>query len=385
VSESPLAAIQGRCDPRFERLREAFAANFEVHGELGAALAVVVEGELLVDLWAGWSDAARTRRWASDTLVNVYSAGKPMPVICLLALLERGELALEAPVARYWPEFAAAGKEEVTVRMLLSHRAGLPAIRRELPEFAMYDWELMTSELAAEEPWWEPDSGHGYHVNTYGFLVGELVRRLAGASVGACFDEIVARPLDVDLYFGLPASEEGRVAEFVFAGADAAAATEEFSSASTPTMVARAYVNPPGLSGFGLINSPAWRRAEMPSSNGHGTARALARIYGELALGGGQVLLRPETIALASREFATGRDLVLARPSRFGLGFQLTQPERPLGPSGRSFGHFGAGGAVGFADPDRGIGFAYVSNQLKGPRWQNPRNRGVIDALYSSA
>src|SRR3989441_13117541 len=176
--------INGSVEPGFERVREALANSFREHGEVGASLAVVVDGKPKVDSWAGWMDRARTRPWQRDTLVDVFSVGKAMAALSLLILVERGQVDLEAPVARYWPEFAARGKSDVTVRMLLCHRAGLPAIRRALPRLAMYDWELMTSALAAEEPWWEPGRTHGYHVNTFGFLIGEIVRRVSGESIG---------------------------------------------------------------------------------------------------------------------------------------------------------------------------------------------------------
>ncbi len=378
---STVPAIEGSCEQRFARLREAFASNFELHDELGAGLAVTIDGRLLVDLWAGWADEERTQQWRTDTLVNVYSVGKAMAALCLLVLIENDEVELDRPAAAYWPEFAAAGKGEITVRMLLAHRAALPALREPLPDLAMYDWELMTSTLAAETPWWQPGSAHGYHVNTFGFLIGELIRRVSGEAFGAFFTRTVAAPLDADFHFGLDAAEEGRVADFVFADP-----TPVFSAAQTPTMVSRAYMNPPGFSGLGTVNSPAWRAAEMPSSNGHATARAVARIYSALACEGavdGVRVLAPETVALAGREVSGGHDLVLDRPSRFGLGFQLTQPERPLGPNPRSFGHFGAGGSLGFADPDERLAFGYVANQVRGPRWQNPRNRALISALYA--
>jgi CubicO group peptidase (beta-lactamase class C family) len=238
----------------------------------------------------------------------------------------------------------------------------------------MYDWDLMTSALAAEEPWWAPGTGHGYHTNTFGFLVGELVRRVTGESVGRFFRREVAETLRADFWFGLPDSEDDRVAEFVFPDA-----LPPFQAA--PLMVQRAYMNPPGVSGLGTVNTRAWRAAEMPSTNGHATARAVAGIYAALLAG---ELLACGTLTEAVREVSSGPDLVLGRPSRFGLGFQLTQPERPLGPGQRGFGHFGAGGSLGFADPDAGLAFAYTPNQGEGPRWQNPRNRGLIRAVYES-
>jgi CubicO group peptidase (beta-lactamase class C family) len=266
--------------------------------------------------------------------------------------------------------------------MLLGHRAGLPAIRRELPDDAMYDWELMTSALAAEQPWWEPGTAHGYHTNTYGFLVGELVRRVGGERVERAFERTVARPLGADFHFGLPASQDPRVAEFAFPDAPPQSMADPDT---VPLIVRRAYFNPPGLSGLGTVNTRAWRGAVMPSTNGHATARAVARIYSSLACGGaidGVRILEAETIVEAIREVSSGPDQVLTRPSRFGLGFQLTMPQRPLGPHEGAFGHFGAGGSLAFADPEARLAFAYTPNQGEGPRWQNPRNRGLIEALY---
>ena len=380
VTDAP--EIHGHCDRRFDALRSALARNFSEHGEVGAALAVSLEGTPVVDLWAGWADRARSRPWDRNTLVNVFSVGKPIAALCLLVLYERELLDLDDRVAQHWPEFAAEGKGELTVRLLLGHRAGLPGIRHALPRSAMYDWRLMTSSLAAERPWWEPGERHGYHVNTFGFLVGELVRRIGGERIGAFLRREIAGPLDADFHFGIGAGEERRVAEFLFP--DVAPA---FIGANATAMVRDVYLNPPGISGLGTVNTRAWRAAEMPSTNGHATARAVARIYSALACGGtldGVRVLAPETVELAAREVSSGLDVVLDRPSRFGLGFQLTQPERPLGPNPRSFGHFGAGGSLGFADPDHALAFAYTTSQGEGPRWQNPRNRGLLDALYES-
>ncbi len=375
--------ICGSCDERFSGVRSALAANFRDHGEVGAAVAITLEGRLVVDLWAGWADRARTRPWQRDTLVDVFSVGKAMAALSLLILVERQQVDVEAPVARYWPEFAARGKSEVTVRMLLCHRAGLPAIRRLLPRFAMYDWELMTSALAEEEPWWEPGRTHGYHVNTFGFLVGEIVRRVSGESIGAFFRREVAGPLDADFHFGIGPEHDERIADYLFGGAPPEFVDDD---EERQLLLRRVYLNPPGLSGIGTVNTRAWRAAEMPSTNGHASARAVARIYGALACGGavdGIRLLGTETIEHAIAEASAGPDLVLRRPSRFGLGFQLTQPERPLGTNPRSFGHFGAGGSLGFADPDARLAFAYTMNQA-GPRWQNPCNRALSDAVYAS-
>ena len=372
--------LAGTCDARFAPVRDALAENFATRGELGAAVTIAVDGRLVVDLWGGWMDVARTRPWQRDTLVDVFSVGKAMAAICVLRLAERGLLDLDDPVARHWPEFAHAGKERVTVRMLLSHRAGLPAVRAELHERAMYDWELMTRALAQEEPWWEPDATHGYHVNTFGFLVGEVARRVSGETIGALTRREVALPLGADFHIGLAAEDDARVAEYSFGTeSDEDSGAPRSDDAERQFLLGRVYLNPPGLSGIGTVNTREWRAAEIPSANGHASARAVARIYGAL-LGGG--LLGADMLAHAIAEHSAGTDFVLGRPSRFGLGFQLTQPERPLGPNPRTFGHFGAGGSLGFADADAGVAFGSLLNR-SGPRWQNPRNRALVDALYT--
>jgi CubicO group peptidase (beta-lactamase class C family) len=266
--------------------------------------------------------------------------------------------------------------------MLLSHQAGLPAVRELLADDAMYDWETMTGALAAERPWWEPGTTHGYHVNTFGFLAGELVRRVSGRPVGEFFAEEVAGPLGADFRFGVAPGDEARVADFQFTQetlAERDAPPAEIDP-ERRELLARAYFNPPGAGGInGYVNSPGWRAAVMPSTNGHATARGVASIYGALAAGSGP--LAEDVLAQAIAVASSGPDRVLGRVSRFGLGFQLTHPDRPLGHGPRSFGHFGAGGSLGFADPDARLGFGYTMNR-GGPRWQNPRNRVLVDALY---
>ncbi len=381
--------IHGSCDPRFAGVREALAGNFRDRGEIGAAVAVSVEGRPVVEIWAGWADPKRRRPWRRDTLVDVFSVGKAMAATCLLILVEEGRIDLDEPVARHWPEFAAAGKEAITPRMILGHRAGLPGIRRPLPELAMYEWGTMTSALAAEEPWWEPGRAHGYHVNTFGFMVGELVRRAGGSGLGELFRRRIAAPLGADFHFGIGPEEDARVAEFLFEVEPPPAADPPPGGAvegGREALFRSVYLNPPGISGLGTVNTRAWRAAVMPSTNGHATATGIARIYSALACGGaidGVRLLDPGTIAAATHEESCGPDFVLGRPSRFGLGFQLTQPERPLGPGERGFGHFGAGGSLGFADPEAGLAFGYTMNRA-GVSWQNPRNRALIDAVYAS-
>lgn len=363
--------IHGSCDARFAPLREALAENLASRGEVGAAVAAIVDGRPVVDLWAGCADQARTRPWTQDTVVNVFSVGKAFAAICLLRLVDAGRVGLDDPVGLHWPGFTA----DTTIEQVLSHRSGLAAIARPLPADALYDWELMTGALAEQEPWWPPGTAHGYHVHTFGFLVGEIVRRVTGAPVGEVLARTIAEPLGAEIGFGLPPARRGRCAEYDFG---------EVFTEMPPTpeppwdLTTAAYFNPPGATGLRHVNTAAWMDATIPSANAHATARGIARVYAGLP-----GLLGTATLAAATAEHASGNDLVLGRPSRFGLGFQLTQPERPLGPGPHGFGHFGAGGSVGFADPDAGVAFAYVTNR-GGPRWQSPRSRALIDALYES-
>ncbi len=383
--------IGGWCDPAFRAVSEEFAANFAERGELGAAVSVAVGGTVVAELWGGLRDPERREPWTRDTLINVFSVGKGMLAACLARVAGLGELDPDARVTRYWPEFGAAGKDRVTVRELLSHQAGLPALHARQRAGCMLDWEFMTRALAAEEPWWPPGTGHGYHVNTFGFLGGEVLRRITGQTPGAFLRARLAGPLGADLHIGLPRAEHGRVAEFHWpAGpADAGAADAgEAGASSVPDtrMAMSAYFNPPDFSGFGVVNTAAWRSAEIPSANAHATAAGITRLYSALAAGGtidGVRVIDSGALAAATREQVYGDDLVLRRPSRFGLGFQLTHPEREFGRGPRCFGHFGAGGSVGFCDPDAGLAFGYVTNQM-GPRWRNPRNRALIDACYAS-
>lgn len=366
-------------------MRDAFAENFASRDEVGAAICAAIDGEVVVDLWGGHADGARTRRWKPKTLVDIFSIGKGLTALCAARLVGEGRLDPDARVARYWPEFAAGGKGDVTLRQLLSHQAGLPAVRRRLPPGAMLDHNLMASALAEQEPWWEPGSAHGYHTNTFGYLVGELVRRTDGRTLGTLLREEICEPLGADVHIGLPASEDDRVADFLWPG-EPPPEEEPEGLSDEELMEFNGYFNPSGLSGGGVLNTREWRAAEIPSTNGHGTARGVARVYAALAAGGltdGVEVVDPEALVAATSEEVYGDDLILKRPTRFGLGFQLTQPERPLGPNAGAFGHFGAGGSVGFCDPAAGLAFGYVMNQM-GPRWQNPRNRALIEAVYAS-
>lgn len=391
MTETPIAGI---CDARFQRVRDEFVRNFVERGDAGAAVAVTIDGVPVVDLWGGRRDRAGSLPWERDTIVPVWSLGKAVTAVCLLRLVDRGLVDLDAPVARYWPEFAQAGKAALPVRFLLSHQAGLPAVRRPLPPGAnILSWETMTAALAAQEPWWPPGTRFGYHVNTIGFLIGEVLRRVDGRGIGAFIREELAGPFDIDFLIGFGPEHDARVAEWMpYRAAPGEEAQRPWLERDPATLdgvdLARilAYRNPPPLPDAGP-NTRVWRAAEFPSTNPHANARALARLFGGLACDGlldGQPILSPPTIARATTIESDGEDAILGRPNRFGLGFQLTIPGvRPLGPGARAFGHYGNGAVLGFADPDARLGFGYVCNRA-GRSWRDPRNIALIDAVYAS-
>ncbi len=373
------APISGHCDTRFGAVREEFGRNFAERGEVGAALCILIEGRAVVDLAGGWTDGAARTPWRADTLVNFYSVGKAFVALLALQLVDAGLIGLDDPIATVWPEFAALGKEAATLRHALCHRAGVPAIRAPLTNEDLWRWERMTGALAATEPWWEPGTRHAYHTNTYGHLIGEVVRRVSGEP---CARRLagVAGPLDADVYVGVPASERRRCADILFR-----APIPDHPPGEALTGDARmemlSYFNPPGYSSMGVVNTAEWRAAEVPSTNGHGSARGVARLYG--ALLETNRLLSPDLLAEATSPQSQGFCPILHEDVTFGLGFKPTVPRRPFGPNPRSFGHFGTGGAVGFADPDAAVAFGYVMNDVI-PRWQSTRNRSLIDALYDA-
>lgn len=387
------AIVDGDCEPAFERVRDALAEVLASGFEIGAALAVYVDGDAVVDLWGGHADAARSRPWQRDTIVNLYSVGKAISAVCALRLVDAGLLSLDAPVARYWPEFAQASKARLPVRHLLTHQAALPAIARPLPSGSWSSWTTITEALAAQVPWWEPGAGHGYHVNTQGFLIGEVVRRITGQTLGAYLRDSITRPAGIDFFVGFGPELDARCADVLpippspeTAELQRRLSVDVSGLSGLPLMRVNAYRNPPEISGTAVVNTRSWRAAEVPSTNGHGNARAVARLYSALAGHGeldGVHVLSPEIIARASVEQVYGDDIVLQRPTRFGLGFQLTMAERRLGPNPRAFGHFGAGGSLGFADPDAHVAFGYVMNQARGG-WQHKHVRHFIDLVYAA-
>ncbi len=386
--------IHGLCKPGYERVREAFARNFEEHGEVGAALSLVVDSETVVDLWGGHADGALTRPWEEDTIVNTFSTTKGVTTVCALRLIEQGKLDVDAPVATYWPEFAAGGKEDITVRQLISHRAGLPGIDAMLPVEKAYEWEPLSEALAVQKPHWEPGSKFGYHAITFGALVGEVIRRISGKSVGTFWREEIAEPFGIDFHLGFGEELDDRCATMI------PAPLPDLSEVDHP--LAKAMLDPTSLTFKAFMitplmmvnplymNSREWRAAEVPAANGHGSARALARLYGALATGGtldGASVLKQETIELATQTQSQGEDAILLFPMRFGLGFLLDIPEFQISPNGTVFGHAGMGGSFGFADPEAKYGVGYVMNKMMLPDPENredPRWRGMFDAIYES-
>jgi CubicO group peptidase (beta-lactamase class C family) len=386
--------IQGEVAGGYERVRDAFAENFEKHGEIGAAFTLYRRGEKVVDIWGGVADENTGRPWAEDSLQLVFSTTKGATAICANLLAQRGDLDVDAPVVKYWPEFGAEGKENIPVRWLLSHRAGLPVIDDPpSPEEALA-WDPIIKLLEQQRPVWEPGTAHGYHALTYGWLVGEVVRRISGKSLGTFFAEEVAGPLGLDFWIGLPASQEGRVSPLIQSGFGVADVNIDLEALPKEIReIAEAFTNPDSLVNRALFvtkpplefNSPEVHAAEIPAANGITDARSLARMYaGQVGKGvDGVRLFTDETVAKATTEQSNGPDKVLFAPTRFGLGFFLDSAFAPLG-GPNSFGHAGAGGSLGFADPDADIGFGYVMNKMLQGLAGDPRTLGLIKAVYAS-
>ena len=373
---------QGYCDERFSSVRDAFLKNFENGLELGASLAVTVNGKFVVDIWGGYMDEAKTRPWEKDTIVNVYSTTKAMTALCTLMLVDRGLLDLDAPAAAYWPEFAQAGKEKILVRHFLSHTAGLAGFEKKIPPEALYDWDRIVGLLAEQEPWWEPGTQSGYHGLTFGYLLGELIRRVTGQTVGAFFREEVAEPLGADFHIGLSEEHDSRVAELI----PPPELEPPDVAMSELQATIREKMDNPSMDAL-LSRDRAWRAAEIPAANGHGNARSVARVAALMACGGeldGVRLLSMSTLEKAIEEQAYGPDLVLIMPIRFGLGFGLTSKEVPLGPNPRAFFWGGWGGSLIAMDLDAKVSMAYVMNKMGSTTTGDTRVAGPIMALYAS-
>jgi CubicO group peptidase (beta-lactamase class C family) len=378
--------VEGRCSSRFAEVGEEFERGFAERGEVGASLCVTVDGETVVDLWGGIADLATGRPWAEDTLITVWSSTKGATALCAHLLVDAGELDLDAPVTRYWPEFGKAGKADVPVRMLLNHQVGLPALREFLPVGSYADWDLMVDALAAEEPFWEPGTRHGYHALTFGWLVGEVIRRISGQSLGRFFAERVAEPLGLDFWIGLPEEHEPRVAVAIPAIPEPDEPLPPFYEAALTQPQ-----SPPGLvllNNGGLMGDPNSRQirtAQLGAVGGVTDARGLAGMYRPLATGGAP-LVHPESIARMGAVASAGTDAVMLATSRFSLGFFKTVGE--LGANGScalgedAFGHPGMGGSIGFADPMCGLSFGYAMNRHGLGTLLNRRGQPLVDATY---
>lgn len=389
--------IHGECDEGFGAVRDAFTANFERNGDVGAAFALYHRGRKVVDLWGGVADPDTGRPWEHDTLQLVFSTTKGATAVCAHLLAERGQLDLDAPVTTYWPEFGAAGKGDIPVRWLLSHRAGLPVVDGTPTRDDLLGWGPIVQRLADQAPLWEPGTAHGYHALTYGWLVGEVVRRVSGRSVGRFFTEEVAGPLGLEFWIGLPPEHQQRVSRLVALPwatvLDMDIDTIDLSHLpEIVQQIARSYLDPESITNRALHitkpplewNDPEVHAAEIPAASGIADARSLARMYAACV---GEVdgirLLSPGTVTTAIEEQSSGRDNVLLVPTRFGLGFFLPSPFATMG-GPRSFGHAGAGGSLGFADPDSEIGFGYVMNKMQQNLGGDPRTLTLIDAVEKS-
>jgi CubicO group peptidase (beta-lactamase class C family) len=375
--------IQGSVERGLDAVRDAFAENFERHHEVGAACCIYREGRKVVDLWGGVKQPGGDEPYTADTPQLVFSTTKGIAAIAAHILAEEGRLDFDAPVVRYWPEFGAAGKEDIPVRWLFSHKAGLAALDRPIVLDDIVRWTPAVEALAAQRPLWEPGSAHGYHTYTYGWLAGEVIRRITATTAGRFVADRITGPLGAEFWIGLPESENARVAPIVPASPPAAGAE--------PDPLTRRMLDPTSISLRSFAMMPAaefdgfaFRSSEQPAATGIGTARALARIYAAcIGSVDGVRLLEPETIAAATVTQARGDDLVLTYETRYGTGFQLPFPFRPMAGDG-SFGHYGSGGSVGFANPRLGVSFAYVMNRM-GPVWGvDPRSNALVEALLGS-
>ncbi|MFZ3570032.1 serine hydrolase domain-containing protein [Streptomyces sp. BH097] len=379
-------AVNGTTAPGFEGVRTAFGENFTARGERGAALVVYRDGRRIIDLYAGTRDVDGDAAWQPDTAQILRSGTKGIAAAALLLLHQRGELDLDAPVGSYWPEFKAHGKEDARVRDVLAHRVGVPALDRPLTVAEAADQDLAAAAVAAQEPFWAPGTAHGYHAQTYSWLTAELVRRVSGRSIGEYVAEEIAGPAGADLWIGLPDAQAHRVGRV-----GPVEPPPTGGPRSRPKRaIAEAYANPDSLTSraFGTIapaadeNDPAYRAAQLPGSNGIGTAEGLARFYASLIgeVADGTRLFTPETTQLARAEASSGPDRTLIAPSRFGLGYMLHGIASPL-LSPNSFGHPGRGGALGFADPETGIAFGYVTNGMQKGVTADPRAQALVRAV----
>lgn len=372
--------IHGFCDDRFAAVRDVFEANFAERGDVGASFAATVDGEYVVDIWAGHADAAKTRPWQEDTIVNVYSTTKTMTFLSALMLADRGLLDFHAPVTEYWPEYGQNGKEKTEVRHFLSHSAGVPGFDPTLSAAQLYDWDHCVANLAAQAPWWEPGSKSGYHAITQGYLIGELVRRITGKSMGTFFAEEIAQPLGADFHIGVNLTDLDRVAQMIASDVGDGATPPAPDANSIPARVF-------GSTDLGgdAVNSSGWRQAEIPAANGHGNARSVVRAQTALANGGsafGVNLLSDAGCRRMLEEQTNGPDAVLMMPIRFGMGYAFPNAFMPMSPSESGMFWGGAGGSTIIVDQEHRVCFSYVMNQMVAAITGDQRGGRLGSAFY---
>jgi CubicO group peptidase (beta-lactamase class C family) len=377
-----VADVQGSCDDRFTGVREELDRQLDIQEELGGAIAVDLDGETVVDLWGGSRDFTGATPWTADTLVNVWSTTKTATALAVLTLAERGQLDLDAPVCRYWPEFAAAGKEGVLVRHLMSHTSGVSGWDAPVAVEDMYDWEPATSRLAAQAPWWEPGSASGYHALDFGHLLGEVVRRVDGRMLKDFVAEELAGPLGADFTIGAPEAEWGRIAPVI----PPPPLPIDFAAMDPASPLMRTFTGPPVEAG--AANTEGWRRADIGAANGHATARGVRDLLRVVSLGGeagGVRLLSEATIGRIFDVQADGVDLVLGIPLRFGIGFGITPSGGvPWLPGGRICFWGGWGGSMIVCDLDRRLTIAYVMNRMGAGIVGSTRAEAYLRAIYAS-
>jgi CubicO group peptidase (beta-lactamase class C family) len=375
-----MAEVSGMHDSRFEPVRDALAEQLESGNELGASIVVDVDGDTVVDIWGGWRDADHRSPWTADTITNVWSTTKTVTNLAALMLADRGQLDPYSPVARYWPEFAENGKEHIEVRHILSHTSGVSGWEAPFAVTDMYDWDLSTSRLAAQKPWWEPGTASGYHASNQGHLVGELVRRVTGQSLKAFVAQEIAGPLGADFQIGAAESDWDRIAPVV----PPPPLPFDMAALDPDSPVYKTFTGP--AADASAANTPGWRRADMGAVNGHGNARSVARILKSLALGGtvdGVRLLSPDTIGLIFDEQSHGTDLVLGVPLRFGIGYALPETQTvPYVPQGRACYWGGWGGSVILMDLDRRTTISYMMNKMAPGIIGSDRSESYVRAIH---
>jgi CubicO group peptidase (beta-lactamase class C family) len=374
--------VHGHCDPRFDQVGAALADNIDAGEEVGACITIDVDGENVVDIWGGFSDAARTRAWAQDTIVNVWSSTKTVNSLAGLMLVDRELVELTAPVARYWPEFAANGKQHIEFRHILSHTSGVSGWNLPFTTEDMYDWEAATAALAAQAPWWEPGTASGYHAHNQGHLIGEVVRRVTGQSLKDFVRDEIARPLGADFQIGARRADYDRIAEII------APPPLELPLDLLPqdSPMRKTFSGPPPNAD--AANTPAWRDADMGALNGHGNSRSLAAILSAVSLGGkarGVELLKPETVELIFQEQANGVDLVLPAPLRWGIGYALARNEAlPYVPDEKICFWGGWGGSMVLINPDRRTTATYMMNKMGMGTLGNERTARYARLIYEA-